>query len=238
MSSLVFAALICTTTPSSASESGGDNKEELDLYTIKKLIFSDDSKENIVSYNLIRSRGAGSPATGLTLLSRPMSIVSGVCRRDTYIVRLPLGRGKNPAIIESPITKWTGLTLANSCDELDNNVKFAQIQPQVADPVEAAQNLVWLKTAVTAAKRSGKLGFSLKCVEEINRSGCAERPRVALSNLPLENLFVITKAGPTMWRYVFSASPRKGGPVWVASVEGINSTQTKILITKELPSPF
>lgn len=232
-----FAAAVCglSSLPVSIAAQEGA-VEKLDAYTLARVILPADQAKNIVAYRLNASLTSGARAPSVVLLSRPEQVVSGVCRQETYHVDLPLGRGTHPSMVQSAIVQWTDIAIADSCETLDPNARFARIQPQATEPIQAARGLEWLKHAVQG-KGSAKPKFTLKCASNLTPNGCTGKPEQVFSNLSFGKLFLIEKANSNTWNYIFAIYD-PGGPIWKVSVADMQGPNPTITMTESVPAPF
>jgi hypothetical protein len=203
--------------------------EQFDAHTLARALFPPEQAATIVALKVNPAVFPTQPAPGVWLFSKPVAIRPGVCHRESYYVRLPLGSN----VPESWAIRGDQLAVGTACDAVGID-DFAQV-PQEVPPAEAAEALDWLQKAVAELPAALKRKGALVCVP--GRADCEAKPRPAFAALPLANLFIIKKVGPDSWDFTLSTG-RPGSMVWIVVASGLKSEAPKVTIDRVIPAPF
>ena len=163
--------------------------------------------------------------------SRPTS--GGFCERSLYYVHVG-GLVERPDTGGRPV-RSTSIRLGD-CPS-DSNAIFAHLNSSNAS--EAKQAIRWIEWAQRVARSKASLPFRLSCKTETGPDRCNNSGRKALTELPLDKIFIAMaeqRAPPRHWKLAVTET-KPGQLLWDVEIDATPG-KSSIDLTWKIPAPF
>jgi len=221
-----------------AAAGSEDEAPPLSAAALAERFLSPQAAATIVDYRLSDPAVAGRAPSGAVLFSRAVPAAPGICRRTRYYVPLAQGALPPPAAGPLPVVRYAALAAREDCAAAPAG-SFAQVQPQTADTDAAVAALGAVMTAQRQVRAGAASAPRLSCASGDEGGPC--NARAALAELPLDQLFIITRLDTDRWRFTIRTQmPGQSidQAVWQADLTEQEGVPVALDLARIVPAPF